>query len=241
MPTDPNATPQTPPKAPEDGTPQYVTKDEHAKVAALADALGANLRKEREAAAKREAELSKRLEEISSRLEQFQAPVHPGQEAEKTDAARKFEIEQAKADKRIKELEAKTAAAEAKAAETEARQREQEERQALSSQLAAHGIEGAKQRAALALLYSEEKKVKRNDKGEICFAIMQSYGEELISLEEGIKAWVGTDDGKSFLPPRGVQGAGTVPGKPVPGHPHRMTKQEALMSLIPALRKAQNG
>jgi hypothetical protein len=220
--------------------PQIVTREEFAKVAGLADALGANLRKEREAAAKRETELTKRFEELAARLEQMpQKPADDGK-GEKTAETRAYEIAQAKSEQRIRELEAKTAAAEHKAAETEAKQREGEERQALGAALASHGIEGAKQRAALALLYTEEKKIRRDDKGGICFVTTQSYGEELISLEDGVKAWVGTDDGKSFLPPRGVMGSGTK-ATAANGVKHRMTKQEALLQLIPALQKAQNG
>ena len=234
MPTDPKNQ-QTPPPDGE-GTPQFVTKEDFAKLQEQANQQSAILRKEREAAAKLQKDLTERLEALASKFEQAPPPEPKGT---KTDAEKAAELAQAKYEARIKELEAKTAASEAKAAETEARQRAAEERSALAAGLAELGVEGPKQRMAIALLYGEDKKVGRDDSGNIVFRVKRGSGpnafDDLVSLEEGLKEWATTEDGKSVLPPRGAAGSGTQPGKPPgrgDGKPSTLDAARALQYFI---------
>jgi hypothetical protein len=233
MPTEPK-NPQNPA---EGEAPQFVTKEDFAKLQEQANQQSAILRKEREAASKMQKDLTDRLEALTARFEQPAAiPAEPPKGVVKTDAEKAWELAQAKSDARIKELEAKTAAAEAKTADTEAKQRASEERQALSASLTAMGIDGPKQRAAIALIYGEDKRVVRTDTGEIAFKVRRGSGasafDDYVSLEDGLKEWAATEEGKSLLPPRGAAGGGTVPGRAPGGKPDgKMTKDEAARRL----------
>lgn len=231
MPTDPKTQQPTPPDG--EATPQYVSKEEFAKLQEQANQQSAILRKEREAAAKLQKELTERFEALASRIEQ--APAAEPSKSGKTDAEKAAEVAQAKYEARIKELEAKTAASEAKAAETEARQRAAEERSALAAGLAELGVDGPKQRMAIALLYGEDKKIGRDDAGNVVFRVKRGTGpnafDDLVSLEEGLKEWAGTEEGKSVLPPRGVAGSGTQPGGPPRRGDGKMSQADAARAL----------
>jgi hypothetical protein len=227
-----------------DDAPPPVTREDLKQVQDLANGLGATLRKEREAAAKERAELTKRLDEIAARFEQ----THVDAPAKGDKADRAAEIAQAKYDARIKELEAKAAEAERKSIETESKRLASEERQALAEGLTSLGIDSAKQRAAIALLYGEDHRIARDDAGSIGFRVKRGSGantyDDIVSLEDGLREWASTDEGKSFLPPRGATGGGTVPGKASAARKGPKTKEEAkaeaMRQLIPALAQWQN-
>lgn len=118
-------------------------------------------------------------------------------------------IERAKYDDRIRELEERYKAAEsAREAEQKARQRD-EERSALADALRKGGVDDARIRPAVALLYTEEQRVSRDDANKIVMKMNGKYGEEHISLDEAVTTWLKSDDGKMFLPPRGAGGSGS--------------------------------
>lgn len=229
--------PQNPqqPTAPAQGGPEWVSREEFGKLQEQANNQSAILRKEREAAAKAQKELTERLEALAAKLEAPKPEPEPEpSKGGKSAAEKAAELAQAKYDARIKELEAKYQKAEAEKAETEARQKAAEERAALTAGLAALGVEGPKQKMALAYLYGEEKRVTRDDNGNIVFRVQRVAGkdrfDDLVSLEEGLKEWATTEEGKSVLPARGVQGSGTTPGRPARGD-GKMTKVEAATIL----------
>jgi len=120
----------------------------------------------------------------------------------------RFSDMQKKYEGRINELEEKNRQ-EANAREQERMERLQtEEKHALSSALANAGIEGSRARAAMSLLYTEDKRVTRNDDGDIVFLVPKAGYVDQVTLDEGITDWLKTEDGKAFLPPRGAGGSG---------------------------------
>jgi hypothetical protein len=88
-----------------------------------------------------------------------------------------------------------------------------EERSKLSEALVAAGADAKRVRAAVALLHTEDRKVRRNAEGRIVFLADEDDEQD---LPAGVKAWLGTDEGKAFLPTRGAEGSGsTAPKAPV--------------------------
>lgn len=78
--------------------------------------------------------------------------------------------------------------------------------------LAAHGADA--KRVPIALSHLREKGVVvLSDKGEPCFKFQRDWGEELVPVTTGAKEWLGTEEGKFFLPPTGAQGTGDGAGK----------------------------
>lgn len=187
--------------------------------------------------------LGKSLNPVLEKLGEIGKPSEsttPASSGEKTAAEKAWEVAQAKYDARIKELEAKATKAESDKAETEARQRSGEERQALMAGLAALGVDGPRQKMALSYLYGEEKRVTRDDAGNIVFRVSRGSGntrfDDLVSIDEGLKEWASTEEGKSVLPPRGAQGSGTTPAKPLRAD-GKMTKAEAAVALAHMLSR----
>lgn len=222
---------QTTTSAETEQQPATITREEFAKVQQLADSLGANLRKEREASKARETALEDRFAKIS---EQLTALAQTRSEAP-ADAG-KPDPERQKLEARLKDMEAKLDA-ERKTRETVEQARlDQEARTALSQALTAKGVTGGKLKAAMALLYDAERRIARDDKG-IGFKIKRGEYDDVVPLEQGIDEWFKTDDGKELLPPRDAQGGGTKPGHATAGRPTGgpMTKEEALRQLPGAL------
>lgn len=88
-----------------------------------------------------------------------------------------------------------------------------QEREALSKVLEEGGVKDARRAGAVAYLYLDQKRVKRNEKGEICFADKDSYGDEvLVPVAQGVKKWLSGDEGKAYLPPVETHGSGTRGG-----------------------------
>lgn len=214
------------------------TREEFRKVAELANALGANLRKEREEAAKRSTDLSERLQSLSEQLAAFKG----GQPKEDAPADDKTSALEAK----LREMEAKFSE-ERSAREREVQTRmQQEEKTALSQALNANGVTGAKLRAAMAILYTEDKRISRDEKGEIGFKVPRGSGqntyEEMLPIEAGVVEWLKTDDGKEFAPPRNAHGSGTQPATLRRGQVTKEEKKaEALRQLGPLIIKSLSG
>lgn len=125
------------------------------------------------------------------------------------------------ADRRLAKLEKQLAKTQAERdAEKKAREEQtlkaarDEERSKLSEVLADAGVDPKRSRAAIALLHSEDKRVRRNDEGKIVF--VQDDGDE-VDLKVGVKKFLETDEGKVFLPPRPVAGSGNRGGMPPTG------------------------
>lgn len=177
--------------------------------------------------------LTKGLEPITQKLGEMTRPPAPPEGVEggkPTDASTyeaKMKAMEAKAAADRKEFEAQLRA-EREAREREAGQRQQqEERTALAQALTAKGITGAKHKLAMALLYDSAHCIGRDDKGQIGMKFQRAGFEEILSLEAALDEWLKTDEGKECVPPRPVQGTGTVPGQAAERRPgEKLTQSE---------------
>lgn len=97
----------------------------------------------------------------------------------------------------------------ARETERQARMRD-EERTTLASALRKAGVsEEARVKGAMALLYTEEKRVARTEDGRIVYR----KGDDELDLDKGIADFLKSDEGKLYLPPRQVAGSGGIAGK----------------------------
>jgi hypothetical protein len=111
-----------------------------------------------------------------------------------------------------------------------------EERAKLADALGVAGIDPKKSRAAIALLHTEDKRVKRDETGRIVF--LNEDGDEL-DLASGIKAWAASDEGKAFLPPRGAGGSGNEVTREPKGTKRTVDKKTAANAALLALLGGQ--
>lgn len=109
----------------------------------------------------------------------------------------------------------------------EANQREVQNKQDLELRtatrdlLAQNNVPASHQKAAMALLHSENL-VGFNEQGELVFR--GKYGE--VELSKGLAEWAKSDDGKLFQAPRGVQGSGDRKPQRAPFSPKEVSKDE---------------
>ena len=116
----------------------------------------------------------------------------------------------AKLERQLAKERAAREAAEKATAERDAKASRDDERARLSGLLQEAGISGAKLKAAVAVLHTEDRRVKRDADGSIVF--VADDGDE-VPLAAGIKTWLNSEEGKTYLPPRGSSGSGATPGK----------------------------
>lgn len=158
---------------------------------------------------------AKELEERDARIAQLEAALagakKPEPEAKPTPAAG-GDV----ADKRFAEMEARLAERdrkldeERKARETEkkARLADEEKNEAIAGLTAAE-VTGPLARAAL-LVLQDEKRIGRDEAGKVCYLEQKEGYVDKIPVADGIKKWV-ENEGKAYLPAKGVGGAGTKP------------------------------
>lgn len=113
-----------------------------------------------------------------------------------------------KAQARIDELERKNQEAERRAQETEQKRLASEERNALQKALRDAGVDEARLRGAVALLYGEDKVIARDEDGNIVFKVARTGYVDEVPLDEGVTEWLRSDEGKAHLPARGTAGSG---------------------------------
>jgi hypothetical protein len=103
-----------------------------------------------------------------------------------------------------------------------------EERAAVQTALNAAGIIPALVRPTLAGLF-DSGAITRNKEGAIVYVRRGEYGDEQLALEDGIKAYLETDEGKAALPPKNAAGTGErgTGNKGAGGEPKKMTPQMA--------------
>ena len=107
--------------------------------------------------------------------------------------------------RRLQELEDRAKQLEAEKNEERARNKDATLRSQLQEELMRCGVDPKRVRLAIGHLVDAEKKVRWDESGE-SILFYDSGGS--VSLNHGIKSWVGTEDGKLFLPPRGTSGTG---------------------------------
>jgi hypothetical protein len=108
-----------------------------------------------------------------------------------------------------------------------------EERAKLGDALTAANVDSKWHRAAMALLHTEDKRVRRNAEGKVIF--LDDDGDEM-ELGAGLKHWLTTDDGKKFVPARGASGSGAVGGKaPINLTDKKGKRADAANALVAAM------
>ncbi len=135
----------------------------------------------------------------------------------------------------IEELKTDNARKDAIAANEREQRRHSALRQRLTDELIKGGTDATRARHAVGFLVDVEKRVKyaADDSDELVFAA----GDEELDLNAGIKAWLKSEDGKLYLPPRGVAGSGdrggggARPPSP-PGQPDRTSVSHALLRVL---------
>lgn len=183
--------------------------------------------------ARDKAEFRKIQEGLEAKIAEMKAMEAPAPEAKVEPTA---EMKAYEARLKAYETELKV---EKLARETEKQKREHdEERNSLSAALADKGITGAKLKAALALLHTEEKRVARNKDGAVVFRIAKDGYEDEVNVIQGVEAWTATPEGKEFLPPRGASGSGADRANRKDGSPRKGGKPtdgevaEAIMDMM---------
>lgn len=173
--------------------------------------------------------ITKSLSPIQEQLAGLSKRPGKGEDGEGEDEAKK------QLQARIAELERKNQEAEQRAEQVRTQQRQSEERNALEASLRNAGIQPGLVRAAVSQLYTEDKRIGRDDDGQIVYKVKRAGYDEELSLDAGISEWL-KDEGKSFLPPRGAAGSGAT-GSAAPrrkGGP--MTKEERIAEARRTLR-----
>lgn len=107
--------------------------------------------------------------------------------------------------KQLAEIKNKNAEIERLRAEEAQKSRDLAMRGKLTEALASHGIEGTRAKGALALLVDADKRVSCDPDGTIVF---RDANGDALDLQTGLKSWVGGEDAKLYLPPRGAAGSG---------------------------------
>lgn len=113
---------------------------------------------------------------------------------------------------KLEAMQRQMAAEKEMSAKKEAEMLAKQERSEAFAALTEAGSHNAK--GAYALL-RDDGRIKRNADGDLVVILTRDYAgtkiEEEVPLADGIKAWLATDEGKHYLPPRGGgEGSGTV-------------------------------
>jgi hypothetical protein len=177
--------------------------------------------------------LNKRDEGLLAKLKP--APEPPKEPQENEPAATGTDPVIAGLQQQIEELKADNARKDAIAANERDQRRNSALRQRLTDELIKGGTDATRARHAVGFLVDVEKRVKyaADDSDELVFAA----GDEELDVGAGIKAWLKSEDGKLYLPPRGVAGSGDRGGgvaRPPapPGQPDRTAVSHALLRVL---------
>jgi hypothetical protein len=156
---------------------------------------------------------------IKAILEELRAAKKPGEGAADDDAVDgKGKALDPEVVKTMSKLEERLTASEKKAKASEEEnlaikesQARAQERDALKTALQGK-VRPALLPAAVALLYGEQKKVRRDKDGGIVFEVKRKDYTDELTVEEGVLEWLATPEGKEYLPPVGAGGTGDKSG-----------------------------
>lgn len=124
---------------------------------------------------------------------------------------------------RVMELNKKLEAAENLRQQERNNAQRTEEKARLSAALQEKGV--ANIRGAAAILYTEDKRIGRDESGRIVYKAQRDGYEEELSLEAGLDEWLKSAEGKYYAPAVDVRGSGRTGGKA--GKPtSKMSKRE---------------
>lgn len=190
----------------------------------------------------------KRLEErmgkmLEDRMAKVLEQIKPTAEAPKPTGGPADEVkaQMAEMQNRLKAAEAEREREKQAREQERAERMRSEERAALADALRSAGVGDKQVKPAVAMLFTEEGRVKRDDTGAIKFRVQKDGYEDLVDLETAVKEWVKTEEGKIFLPARQVGGSGTKPSG-VPGHNGKgVSPDELKAQLLDNVRKMMGG
>lgn len=112
-----------------------------------------------------------------------------------------------------------------------------EERSATLEALKEIGVSGAPAQGAY-LLLRDAKRLGRDEENKVVFLDPKEGYVDKLAVGEGLKKWADTDEGKSFLPPKGLGGSGNKGGGPVARKPGGQTRAERVADARAALAAA---
>jgi hypothetical protein len=156
-------------------------------------------------------------------------PDEPDDEPKKRDRGedskkwKKFEAEQAALRRKLEESEKQRQ-------DTELAQARAKQRAELEKELERAGVDAARRPGALALLYTEQQRVREED-GKIGFVVQKEWGEELVPIKDGVNEWLKTDEGKAYLPATPVAGSGNTGGRAPIGKDGKPSRAELINAL----------
>lgn len=108
--------------------------------------------------------------------------------------------------RQLTEMKNKLAAQDTERENERAALRDSRMRASLGDKLVALGIDAKRVRHAVGFLVDAEKLVSVDSSGGLVF---KASDGDVIDIESGLREWIGSDDGKLYLPPRGVAGSGS--------------------------------
>lgn len=118
------------------------------------------------------------------------------------------------AERRAEKAEKLALDTEKRAVDAETKKAWQEERTTLAGALTKAGIRKELMPAAMALLHTEQKRLTRAEDGSLRFKI----GDDEHEVDAGVSAFLKTEEGQSYMPPRAAAGSGgTAAGRPGAG------------------------
>ena len=143
--------------------------------------------------------ISSRMKSFEKKLEEFTSKLTPQQTEEKP-AEKISNLELVQLKKQLELIQ--------KERDTEVSKRKDFElRNTVKEQLLKNGVNPNMVKAAMAILVDSDKLVSYNEDNEICWSDKE-LGK--IDLSSGLKNWSKTDEGKSFLAPKSLQGTGST-------------------------------
>jgi len=186
---------------------------------------------------RRSEKLDKKFDEFSSQIQALltnNAPTttteEPTEEGDRVDNQTKaFQAQ-------LNKLSEKLQQSEQLRAEEKSHNRDLNARNTLKDALTAAGVSGDRIKHAMAFIYDgKDKMVNYTDSGELEFTLEKDGYTQYLSVQEGVNAFLDTDDGKFFLPPRDVAGSGNKGGNNRPargrGRTDQPSDEEALRML----------
>lgn len=141
---------------------------------------------------------------------------------------------------RMREVEAQAKSVREEAEAERSKAREQQERAALREQLREAGVPDGLLRGAVAALYVEDRRVARDDDGNIVFKAQRAGFVDELDLSKGIAEWLDGEEGKHYRPARAVAGSGASGPR---GQPRREngkpTRSELKQKLVRAVLESE--
>jgi hypothetical protein len=122
----------------------------------------------------------------------------------------------------------------ARVAQKEEEVKRNEERARLMDALRSANVSDERLRGAMALLYTEDKRIGRDASGKIVFKIQKDGYEDEVPLADGIAAWAESAEGKHYVTPKAVAGSGMTGGN-APRRGERVSAHELKRAAVQAV------